>query len=95
MAAAVAMAEAATNALRNQAAGAHSIRSVDFFREVARTLPWVLKNYKLEEFTSVPQLRRVVADMFRQHSQVTTPDVINLLVYKGREELEMVLLQHK
>ncbi|KAL4440228.1 hypothetical protein ABPG75_003229 [Micractinium tetrahymenae] len=67
----------------------------NFFVEVCRCLPWVLKNYHLEELTSVEQLRRNVASMFRKYSDVSSPEVIDLLVYKGREELEMILMQHK
>lgn len=35
------------------------------------------------------QLRRNVAAMFRKYSDVTSPEVVDLLVYKGREELEV------
>lgn len=65
------------------------------FREICRCLPWVVKNYKLDELLTVPQLRRNISNMIRENADVQTPDVINLLVYKGREELEMVILQHK
>ncbi|KDD76341.1 hypothetical protein H632_c261p0 [Helicosporidium sp. ATCC 50920] len=33
--------------------------------------------------------------MFRENAKVTDPKAINMLIYKGREELEMVLMQHK
>lgn len=67
----------------------------DFFVEVCRCLPWILNNYKLEELTTVEELRRNVSSLFRKYKDVTTPEVIDLLVYKGREELEMILMQHK
>ena len=63
--------------------------------QVARTLPWVVKTYKLDELTSVGELRSNIAKLFRQHEGVRDERVIDLLVYKGREELEMVLLNHK
>ncbi len=66
-----------------------------FFKEVCRLLPWVVHNYKLDELLTVQQLRKNVAQAFRQNAHVTTPEVIDLLVYKGREELELVALQHK
>jgi NADH dehydrogenase (ubiquinone) 1 alpha subcomplex subunit 6 len=43
----------------------------------------------------VTELRSNLAKLFRQHESVKTPDVVNLLIYKGREELEMILMQHK
>ena len=57
--------------------------------QVCRCLPWVLKNYRLEELTSVGELRRNVSSMFRKYADVSTPEVVDLLVYKGREELEV------
>lgn len=71
------------------------VHPVAFFKEVCRCLPWVVQNYKLEELLTVQQLRKNVADAFRQHADVSTPEVINLMVFKGREELELVLQQHK
>lgn len=35
------------------------------------------------------QLRRNVAAIFRKYADVTSPEVVDLLVYKGREELEV------
>lgn len=70
-------------------------KAQDFFREVCRVLPWVVSNYKLDELSSVRELRRNIALLFRKHSHVTAPGVVDILIYKGREELEMVVLQHK
>ncbi|PSC67263.1 NADH dehydrogenase [ubiquinone] 1 alpha subcomplex subunit 6 [Micractinium conductrix] len=67
----------------------------EFFKEVCRCLPWVLKNYRLEELTTVYELRRNVASLFKKYASVESPEAIDLLVYKGREELEMILMQHK
>jgi NADH dehydrogenase (ubiquinone) 1 alpha subcomplex subunit 6 len=67
----------------------------DLFREVARCLPWVVNNYKLEEITSVQELRRNCAKLFKLNANLRNPGTVDVLVYKGREELEMVLLQHK
>lgn len=67
----------------------------DFFREVSRILPWTIKNYKLDEIIALADLRRNVSLLFRQHAHVTDPKVVDILIYKGREELESVVLQHK
>lgn len=55
----------------------------------------MVKTYKLEELTSAPELRRNLAKLFRKNEGVQNDKVVDLLVYKGREELEMVLLNHK
>ena len=57
--------------------------------QVCRCLPWVAKNYRLEELTTVPVLRRNLATLFRKYADVRSPEAIDLLVYKGREELEV------
>jgi len=33
--------------------------------------------------------------MFRQYESVKSAESVDLLIYKGREELEMILMQHK
>ena len=38
-------------------------------------LPWVVSNYKLDELSSVQELRRNIALLFRKHSHVTAPGV--------------------
>lgn len=70
-------------------------KAKDFFREVCRILPWTVSNYKLDELITVRDLRRNVAEQFQKHAKVTNPQVVDILIYKGREELEMVALQHK
>jgi NADH dehydrogenase (ubiquinone) 1 alpha subcomplex subunit 6 len=62
---------------------------------VARCLPYVLKQYNLQELTTVSELRSNLTKVFRRYENVEKPEVVNLLVYKGREELEMILMQHK
>ncbi|KAK2080296.1 hypothetical protein QBZ16_000149 [Prototheca wickerhamii] len=66
-----------------------------FFREICRTLPWVIQTYKLEELTTLSDLRHNINQMFRQYSEVKSPEAVDLLIYKGREELEMIIMQHK
>ncbi|KAK9868478.1 hypothetical protein WJX84_011878 [Apatococcus fuscideae] len=70
-------------------------KSRDFFREVCRLLPWTVNNYKLNELITVKELRSNVHALFKQNAHVTNPGVIDVMIYKGREELEMVNLQHK
>ncbi|KAK9804497.1 hypothetical protein WJX73_010814 [Symbiochloris irregularis] len=75
--------------------GASVDKARDFFREVCRILPWTMQNYKLDELTTLSALRRNVSLFFRQHAHVTEPRVVDVLIYKGREELEATYLQHK
>lgn len=35
------------------------------------------------------ELRRTLADRFREYADVKTPEAIDRLIYKGREELEV------
>jgi len=70
-------------------------KAKDFFREVCRWVPWTIKNYKLDELTSAPALRSNLSFMFKQYAHIKNPKVVDVLIYKGREELESVALQHK
>ena len=63
--------------------------------QVCRFVPWTVKNYRLEELTTPTELRANVASLFKARDAVADPRVVDILIYKGREELESVALQHK
>jgi NADH dehydrogenase (ubiquinone) 1 alpha subcomplex subunit 6 len=75
--------------------GQTSVKSLEFYREVARCLPTIMKQYKLGELTTLAEMRRNLSDMIRRNSSVRDPSAIDILIYKGREELEMILMNHK
>ena len=58
-------------------------------------MPYILKQYNLQELTTVAELRGNLGKLFRKYEHIEKPGVVDLLVYKGREELEMILMQHK
>ena len=62
-------------------------------------MPWAVKNYRLDELTTPAELRSHIAALFRARAATlgpgADPRVTDLLIYKGREELESVVLQHK
>lgn len=72
-----------------------SSKTLLFFREVSRCLPTIIKQYKLAELTSLTELRRNVSNLIRRNERVIDPSAIDILIYKGREELEMILMNHK
>ncbi|GJP33458.1 hypothetical protein CLOM_g17997 [Closterium sp. NIES-68] len=51
--------------------------------------------YNLDEVITRQELRSRIADEFRRHQDVENPKVIDLLVFKGREELVNYLSQSK
>ena len=66
--------------------------------QVCRFVPWAVKNYRLDELTTPAELRSHIAALFRARGPALAgadPRVVDLLIYKGREELESVVLQHK
>ena len=67
--------------------------------QVCRFVPWAVKNYRLDELTTPAELRSHIAALFRARGASlgpgADPRVTDLLIYKGREELESVVLQHK
>lgn len=63
--------------------------------KVCRFVPWIVKNYRLDELTTSSELRANVAALFKQRGAIGDPRVVDILIYKGREELESIALQHK
>ncbi|CAK9208824.1 unnamed protein product [Sphagnum troendelagicum] len=63
-------------------------RSMDFFREACRALPDIMDRYNLQEVTTLSELRSKIAAEFRKHSKVTNLKVVDMLVFKGQEELQ-------
>lgn len=64
-------------------------------KQICRFVPWAVKNYRLEDMTTPAELRRNVAALFKARPPVADPRVVDVLIYKGREELESIVLQHK
>jgi len=56
---------------------------------VCRWVPWTIRNYKLDELTSANALRSNLSFMFKQYAHIKNPKVVDVLIYKGREELEV------
>ncbi|KAL3697170.1 hypothetical protein R1sor_011246 [Riccia sorocarpa] len=63
-------------------------RVLDFFREACRALPVLMDTYNLDEVITQSELRSQIAAAFRKHSAVTNPKVVDMLVFKGKEELQ-------
>lgn len=67
----------------------------DFYLEVCRCLPFIQRLHKLEEIASLRELRAVVKSKFNEFKGAQDPRVVDLLIFKGREELECYLMMHK
>lgn len=63
-------------------------RALELFRETCKALPTIMEVYNLDEVISRPQLRSKIGAEFRKHAEVTNPKVIDMLVFKGKEELD-------
>ena len=63
--------------------------------QVCRWVPWTIKNYKMEELTTADALRSNLSFMFREFAHVKDPKAVDILIYKGREELEVGYKQHR
>lgn len=66
-----------------------------FYTEVCRCLPFVHRIMHLEEVCSVADLRAVVKSKFLSYKDVNDDKIIDMLIFKGREELETFLLMAK
>ncbi|CAL5342999.1 unnamed protein product [Camellia sinensis] len=66
-------------------------RVFDFFRSACRSIPTIMEIYNLEDVVSPSQLRTSIASQIRNHSHITNPKVIDMLLFKGLEELNNVV----
>ncbi|KAJ8756208.1 hypothetical protein K2173_024755 [Erythroxylum novogranatense] len=62
-------------------------RVFDFFKAACRSIPSIMDIYILHDVVTASQLRTSIASEIRKHAQVTNPKVIDLLLFKGMEEL--------
>eukprot|EP01018_Ginkgo_biloba_P036262 Gb_08646 [translate_table: standard] len=62
-------------------------RALGFFKQACRSLPAIMDIYNLYEVITTSQLRSIIASEFRKHADVTNPKVIDMLLFKGEEEL--------
>ncbi|KAK6143280.1 hypothetical protein DH2020_023628 [Rehmannia glutinosa] len=72
-------------------------RVFEFFKTACRSIPSIMEIYTLDDVTSPSQLRSVISSEIRKNAHITNPkmdqlqriepDVIDMLLFKGTEEL--------
>ncbi|XP_021752891.1 NADH dehydrogenase [ubiquinone] 1 alpha subcomplex subunit 6-like [Chenopodium quinoa] len=70
-------------------------RVFDFFKLACRALPTVMDIYNLDDVATISQLRSTIASQIRKNSHVKDPKVIDMLIFKGMEELENIVEHSK
>lgn len=65
-------------------------RVFDFFRKTCRSIPSIMEIYNLHDVVTPSQLRSTIAKEFRKNQSVSNPKVIDLLLFKGMEELSNI-----
>ncbi|GKU91377.1 hypothetical protein SLEP1_g5260 [Rubroshorea leprosula] len=65
-------------------------RVFDFFRSACRSIPTIMEIYNLHDVVTVSQLRSTIASEIRKNAHVTNSKVIDLLLFKGMEELNNI-----
>lgn len=58
-------------------------------------MPFIHRTMKLEELVSAREIRSIIKEKFKVYKDVTDPRVVDMLIFKGREELEVYLTLHK
>ncbi|KDP40546.1 hypothetical protein JCGZ_24545 [Jatropha curcas] len=66
-------------------------RVFDFFRTACRSIPTIMDIYNLQDVVTVSELRSSIASQIRKNSNVTNPKVIDMLLFKGMEELNNIV----
>ncbi|XAR64872.1 NADH:ubiquinone reductase (H(+)-translocating) [Bertholletia excelsa] len=62
-------------------------RVFDFFKSACRSIPSIMEIYNLHDVVSPSQLRSTIASEIRKNSHFTNPKVIDMLLFKGMEDL--------
>ncbi|KMT16978.1 hypothetical protein BVRB_2g041840 [Beta vulgaris subsp. vulgaris] len=70
-------------------------RMFDFFKTACRSLPAVMDIYNLHDIATISQLRSSIAAQIRKNADVRDPKVIDMLIFKGTEELENIVEHSK
>ncbi|XP_078446842.1 LYR family of Fe/S cluster biogenesis protein [Wolffia australiana] len=62
-------------------------RVFDFFKAACRAIPAIMDIYTLQDVVTPSQLRASISAQIRKNAHVTNPKVIDMLLFKGMEEL--------
>ncbi|KAJ0735269.1 putative NADH:ubiquinone reductase (H(+)-translocating) [Helianthus annuus] len=65
-------------------------RTFDFFRAACRSIPSIMDIYNLYDVVTPSQLRSTIAAEIRKNAHITNPKVIDMLLFKGMEELSNI-----
>ncbi|XP_073144314.1 NADH dehydrogenase [ubiquinone] 1 alpha subcomplex subunit 6 [Henckelia pumila] len=80
----------------NSASLAEARRRVfEFFKTACRSIPSVMEIYNLDDVVSPSQLRSTVASEIRKNAHLTNTKVIDMLLFKGTEELNNIVEHSK
>ncbi|TVU20850.1 hypothetical protein EJB05_30450 [Eragrostis curvula] len=66
-------------------------RVFDFFKQACRSIPTIMEIYNLEDVVTPAQLRSSIAKQIRRNQSITNPKVIDMLLFKGTEELNNIV----
>ncbi|KAM7263244.1 hypothetical protein ACFE04_000927 [Oxalis oulophora] len=70
-------------------------RVFDFYKMTCRFIPQIMEIYNLQDVVNPHHLRSTVAAEIRKNAHVTDPKVIDLMLFKGMEELHNVVNHSK
>ncbi|KAL2898196.1 NADH dehydrogenase [ubiquinone] 1 alpha subcomplex subunit 6 [Bienertia sinuspersici] len=70
-------------------------RVFEFFKLASRSLPTVMDIYNLEDVATISQLRSTISAEIRKNAHIKDPKVIDMLIFKGMEELENIVEHSK
>ncbi|KAL3829817.1 hypothetical protein ACJIZ3_018619 [Penstemon smallii] len=66
-------------------------RVFEFFKTACRSIPTIMDIYTLDDVVTPTKLRSTIASEFRKNAHVTNPQVIDMLLIKGTEELSNIV----
>lgn len=73
----------------------HQPQPLNNKKQICRCIPFIQRAMHLEELVTVKEMRAVVKEKFKAYKGVADERVVDRLIFKGREELEVYLTLHK
>ncbi|ERM98109.1 hypothetical protein AMTRI_Chr01g103620 [Amborella trichopoda] len=70
-------------------------RTFEFFKLACRSIPKIMEIYNLYDVVTVSQLRSAVSSEIKRNSNIENPKVIDMLLFKGMEELGNIVQHSK
>ncbi|KAF3791462.1 NADH dehydrogenase ubiquinone 1 alpha subcomplex subunit 6 [Nymphaea thermarum] len=66
-------------------------RTIEFFKQACRSIPTIMEIHNLYDVVTPSQLRSTISAEIRKNAHITSPKIIDMLLFKGVDELSNIV----